>query len=330
MEASPLPGCVGARQMGRDTVKRSRWPSLRVVVPASVLLVLLVLLFTRMTAPNTNASPGRPRLTADEAIGIARAFASQIGAPIQGQGQAVYPAPKQSASLPEPYWQPRWKVTFGGDVEFEIVDANGVICRYADRRVHAGPGQPARSRASVAQAAIIRRGEAVRLAAGPVPETGEPEARRASPGQPDDDTWFVIWPRVSGDAPYKDEQLIVVIRGRDGAVSAMTARYPSTPSWSWGSGVSETDAIAAARAHLAEFGIKGVSIVHTAREVVQPSTGWETAMGTKAEGGASVDAWVCEFWAGARNYLVYVDAASGRVVGGEFREVARALAPGPS
>lgn len=275
--------------------------------------------------PSAPAPPASARRTEAQVIGIATQFAKNVGLQLAEHGTAVYPAPVLVRGMQDNYWQPRWQVKFGDGVEFEIVDADGVICKFHDTRAMENGDANAPPGPALAEAKVRQRADVVLRSVGPIGEVGTPEVRHAqytAPATAAGDVWFVVWPRTYRGVPYRSQQFTVQLQGSTGALIGLAAHYPSAPPASGAGAVSKADAEATANARLAQAGVTGMTLTRTSQQVVCPNTFWDQGGSVWPSTTASAVAWVCEYSAGGQGCMVCVDTTSGKVIGGEDWAVA--------
>ena len=208
-------------------MKRSIW-SYRIMLP---LLVTLLSLTSIAAAAFPGAGAPSTRLNEAQAVETARVFCRKIGQPVTTAGAATFASGAQGPS--SHYWQPIWDVTFPGQAEVEVVDADGVITHYANDAyyiVHRD-NSPA-GEALPQQEAIQRAREAVNVAGQPEPLLfWEADVEQGHPGFPlaSSYTWMVRWYRAAGGIPYRNQHTSVALDAQTGEVKFLTIMYGSPP-----------------------------------------------------------------------------------------------------
>ena len=180
------------------------------------------------------ADPAPPRLTADQAILIARDYCRRIGSPVTDPGTATFPVPANpdfGRGEPDVYWLPRWKVTFFNQATVEVVDDTGVVRDYDDQTWGRHPYPPPGT-------AEITAAQAGKIATDALRKTGQPMSELVLEAvHPDTDdpslvqerVWGVQFDRVFHGVPYAGQGAGVSVYYREGTTEGVTINYPSPP-----------------------------------------------------------------------------------------------------
>lgn len=267
-----------------------------------------------------------PTLTQAQAIQTAAAFCQAVGAPIAdtSSATAVFPAPPLNPSRPDTYYLPRWRVDFPACAQVEIVDATQMVSRYYNSALSAQALQAnAPAGTPLSQDTLTQKAQAVLQAAGPATETaGAPTInmwQMASPATSAGDLCIATWPRQYQSIPYRDQKAIIILQAETGNVQAYNLAYPFPAPASYTQTVTQAQATQTASAQLASAGISGATLQTAEVMVVEPNTFWQPGGNGNPQPNATGQvAWDCKYQdASGALYEVWVDAASGSVIGGE-------------
>lgn len=265
-----------------------------------------------------------PRLTQAKAIQIATRFSKAIGQSMTGAPNTVtYPAPQFYSGEQQPYWQPRWRIVFEGQAEFEVIDATGAIAYYSNDALQAQLVKNPPTRQPLAASVAVRIATAALHVAGAVPELAtNPSSTlaRITPGSTDGDEWQVVWQRrdPTSGIVYPNQQLSVFLQGETGAIEMFGLYCPSPSPHAVAFTIPRSQATATAQSLLQSIGVQNPSLVAVQRRIVQPNTFWQPGgSGTSQFNVAGLAVWWCTFKDLKQVYDVWVDAAAGMVAGGE-------------
>ncbi|HET6381897.1 MAG TPA: hypothetical protein VFJ58_00775, partial [Armatimonadota bacterium] len=175
-----------------------------------------------LAAGSALADPAPPRLTADQAILIARDYCHSIGQPVTDPGTATFPVaadPWHDPREPDSYWRPRWKVTFLNQATVQVVDETGVVRDYRNDVWTFDHGLPAPG------AVEISAMKAGQIATDALRKTGHPmdelvlaavQPDRISPPSSPNRIWGVRFDRVFHGVPYADQGAGALVEYRGG------------------------------------------------------------------------------------------------------------------
>lgn len=264
------------------------------------------------------------RLTSAQAIQIAQVFCNTNNNPISVPGNAQYSVPDAD----DAYWQPRWTVTFNDQATVEVVDATGVVASYTNTaytnyliRMH---GQLAGSLGS--QATALQTAASALRATASIDQTGLPTAymsRDNDGSHAGDSLWNVLYNRQSQSIPYKDDSVVILIDAATNQLVSLGLTYRCVPPDNGGSAavVTQSQALATVQTDMIKLGVQPTSAMNAVLEVVLPNTYWQDGNYSFIPGQGKV-AWVVSFSVGdpsaGGSYGVWVDVATGNVIGGEY------------
>ena len=266
------------------------------------------------------------RLTPAQAVQIAQAYCNSNNNPISVPGNAQYSVPDAD----DAYWQPRWIVTFNNQATVEVVDATGVVASYTDHAyttylmsVRKQPAGPLISQAMALQTAAVAL-----QATSSTEQSGPPTVYLSQDNEgmgAADSTWNVLYNRQFQGIPYKDDFVVITIDAGTNHLTGLSLTYRGVPPDNSGSAmvITQSQAEAIAQAQVNQAGIQAATLqsAATAMEVVSPNTYWLDG-GYNFTPGQGKVAWVVNFSIGdpsaSASYAVWVDAATGSVIGGEY------------
>lgn len=276
------------------------------------------------------------RLTPAQAIQIAKAYCNSNNNPISVPGNAQYAVPDAD----DAYWQPRWTVTFNGQATVEVVDATGVVASYMNnaytnylmsvRNQPAGP--------LISQATALQTAAAALQATASAEQTGPPAADLSQDNggaHADDSTWHVMYNRQYQGIPYKDDFVVMEIDAETSHLKGFSLTYRCVPPDNGGSAmvITQTQAASIAQVQLGQADVEGAILQSTTKQVILPNSFWQDG-GYNFTPGQGKIAWVVVFaipdssngaitegtgsTSTSDSYSVWVDAATGNVIGGEY------------
>jgi hypothetical protein len=269
------------------------------------LVVLAVLLLSNQLACHSQA------LSKGRAIETAQAYCRAVGVTVDAAPDAKY----MDKSLL--HHGPEWTVAFGTDLHVEVADDSGLVIGLMDQRVSAALGSAAVGTAIPEEAAISRATALVR-ATGCRDDLAFAGAKRmVHTALAAHHVWAVRWTRLWNGIPYQNGGVNVLLQAETGAVIAVGVAFYSPPT---DSVVVTLPAEDAARTALAQIGGPvpvGAYPAALVTQVVRPNTFHMPGGSMKPLPGPSRVAWVGQFQAGDQTYEVYVDAETGKVIGGQ-------------
>jgi len=284
------------------------------------IVVLLLLAFA--------ISVGRadPVMTQAQASQIAANFCRQMGLTVTASPTAVFPVPTREY-ISVTHWQPAWQVIFPGQAEVHIVDATGIISSYGTL-----------SQQDLDEAYIdypdgttISSDDAIRFATAALSSTGQQGelvfdyADRNTVhdnGNSSDHTWCVRWKRQIQGVPYREDFAHVQLTANTGRVLDVDINFYSIPPASMAINVTRAQADSvintfANNAPLHTASIRSAILNQVRLEIVPASSYWQTGQNNMDPGGQGVLAYVYELIDGDQGYDVFVDCATGNIIGGE-------------
>ena len=259
-----------------------------------------------------------------QAIQIAQTFCNSNGNPISVPGNAQYAVPDPDNT----YWQPRWTVTFDGQAVVQVVDATSTVASYTNdayisyiASVHGQTVGPLSSQATAIQAATT-----ILQATANTEQTSLPSAQLNQDNNGLDageSTWSVLYNRQYQGIPYKDDFAVMQIDAATNQLVGLSLTYRCVPPNNGGSAliVTQDQANATAQAQISQSGIQAATLQSSTMEVVLPNTYWQDGNYNFTPGQGKV-AWVVSYTIGdptlGISTSVWVDAATGNIVGGEY------------
>ena len=263
-------------------------------------------------------------LTPAQAVQIAQAFCNSNGNPISVPGNAQYAVPDAA----DAYWQPRWTVTFDGQATVEVVDATSIVASYMNdaysgylasiRQQLAGP--------LVSQNTAVQTAAAALSTTANVDQTGQVAAYLSQDNDgthAGESTWNILYPRQFQGLPYKDDIVVMEIDAATNKLMGLSLTYRCVPPDNGGSAmvVTQAQANATAQSQINQSGVQAALLQGSVMEVVLPNTYWQDGSYNFTPGQGKV-AWVVNFSVGdptlGISTNVWVDAATGNVIGGEY------------
>ena len=255
-------------------------------------------------------------MTSDKAIQIAQDFCRKIGKPVTVPGTATFPL---TGFENEYYWLPEWKVRFGGQADVDVVDATGIIALYAD-------GQYSKIHDTTPTGEILSPEEAKQRALALIQATGEQEnfgnltvAVGSFTRHPTahDQYYVVDTDRMFHGIPYLHEGPTALLSAQTGEAVNVELHLSSPPMTQGAAALSQGQALGVTQAHMVyDQGFRGNAVLHDATlKVVTVPTGPDTGQGPQPQVGRV--AWVVRYTGDTWEDDTWVDAQTGRVVGGE-------------
>lgn len=284
-------------------------------------------------------SVAAPRMTADQAVQKARDFCAAMHRSLPARADAKFPGGFDN------YWQERWEVRFPGYATVCVVDSTGAISYYrdeayrgrADLRDAAGkPISESRARALGAAAlAASGGGNEVLFWRAQLMTEGDPKLRGGH-------QWVLGWHRKAGSWVYNHRSsVLITLDAEDGTIVSLSKIFPSPPPTTLAVRVSKQDATKTAVATLAELKLASGPVKKAELLIVQPNERWRVKPGQPRARGylperntkrVSRLAWVLHFSNPTlEDYWrdVWVDAETGKVIGGETGGIARSATRAP-
>jgi len=244
----------------------------------------------------------------DKAARLADALGWSYGPP---SGARLEPEP---SSWPHP---PRYRVDFSKAAEICVYAETGEIQGGVDDTVAAllsGPHPP--------EGKLGER-EAREAAERVLDVWGRPADIRLEKAfqRPDSKYWVFIWKRTFQDIPYVYDAMEIAVSPVAGKLVYFGRSFLSAPPPTAEAKVSEQEAIAAARDAAAKKGMADSAAASASARlmVVQPNDYWEAKPNLESwyPGAPSRVAWVVRFTTGDGYREFWIDAADGRLLGGE-------------
>ncbi|HET6381895.1 MAG TPA: hypothetical protein VFJ58_00765 [Armatimonadota bacterium] len=268
------------------------------------------------------ADPAPPRLTADQAILIARDYCKSIGQPVTEVGTATFPAPaKPRHDPPEPdrYWLPRWVVDFPRQATVEVVDETGAVNYYENQIWQFNLSPPPTDGPEITAA------QAGQIATDALRKTGQPmsdlvlaavERDTDDPARSPDLIWGVRFERVYHGLSYEGQGIGVSVEYRGGRVDGFAINYPSPPAVPSPMNFDAGRAAQKALERLAQRGVKTALIYSEDAEYVVPDDPLTNGL-PRTEFVAPRLAWVAHAGTGGYPVKESVDAETGDVISEE-------------
>jgi hypothetical protein len=286
------------------------------------LVAFNLLILLTLSLPCAAQYPGGPtpatRLNEVQAVYIARAFCRKIGQPVTATGTATFAADAQDLS--NHYWQPIWEVTFPAQAEVEVVDATGIITRYANDAydaVHRNDNSPAGD--------PISQPEAVQRARAAVDATGQPEPllfweaqteqRHLFPPLAKTYQWTVRWHRAAGGVSYRNQHASVALDAQTGEVEYMVIMFGGPPLESARKVLGQDDAISVAASQVISQIVQQEATLKEAHpEIVWPDPRWPHSSDKQGQPKGVRLAWAVTFIVDGVWHQADVDTETGEVL----------------
>ncbi len=291
-------------------------------------------------AVTVTSAPSGTALTAAQAIQAAQAFSSAIGAPVS----AGTPTSATVTTTSPTYNGTVWQVRFSGVASVEIADVSGVVVSYFNyalaNQLNAnsqGPGTPiTQAQVQTVVASVLQASHQ------PPTELANQQFTQSNllyPATYAGDLWTVRWNRFAAGAPYRRDQATLLLQAETGAVEAWKLAFQTPTVTAVTPTVSQSQAQSIAQATMnaqgSFLGLSGQTFRASQQVIVQPNTLWppsgSTTPGstTPIPGSASRIVWDCFFSnapasgspSGSMSSEVWVDAATGQVIGGDILRV---------
>jgi len=288
-------------------------------------LLCLLALTSTPVRPVWAAAP--LKLTQGQAKQIASAFLQRMGHPLASSHalSALEPdhlevmlPPAGTASSSDGSKPARWRMTVPDPIhtqDVEVEDSTGNVVYYRlhdDRPNH----QPLETPVSKAQA--IAAATAALESAGAF-KTKELTLKEAFLDRysGDGEEWFVSWSRVYHGLPYREQAANVGVNSQTGDVTGFSVNFRTPPPGSSVFNISREQAEHIAVQQMASAGLETTQPPRVQAEVIQPNGFWQPG-GSEAERQPCARvAWTYLYIEGVRSYEVWVDAATGTVIGGQ-------------
>lgn len=279
-------------------------------------------------------------LTSAQAIQIAQTFCRAIGAPI-GTGMPTSATVNNASPT---YIGSVWQVNFQGAANVEVADATGIVISYFNytlaNQLNANsqaPGTPiTQAQAQTVAATVLQASQQ------PAAELANQQFTQSSllyPATYAGDLWTVRWNRAAAGIPYRSDQATLLLQAETGSVEAWKLSFPTPAVASTASTVTQSQAQQIAQAEMSSSGsyleLTNQVFQIAQQAVVQPNTLWpsggSTTPGTPmpVPGSSSRVMWDCYFsnapasgsLSGSTYSEVWVDAATGQIIGGNIVQV---------
>ncbi len=286
-----------------------------------------------LSSPSVKADPA---LTKERVIQIAIGFCQAIGTPVNGVPNIQFPAPID----PFPdwnYWQPRWRLTFPGQAEVEVVDASGIVSEYDNTAAYAPGHGDAPAGPAISEASAIALAAGVIQAAGIANDVGDPAARSSQLGTPPTargHTYFVRHSRMFQGIDCKDQFANVDMEAETGIILGYAIHFnfdlPTVVTVNITADQASQISLAVIRAGIAQ-GIAtpekiGLVAQPPIKGIVQPNGLWSTVDATPLPTGSRVawTTWITDgpVRFGIEAFQIFVDTETGHVIGGDTVEYA--------
>ncbi len=259
------------------------------------------------------------KLTSDQVVKIASDFCQRINQPVTVAGTAQYQAASESSDEPKHHWQDSWKVSFPNQAEVEVVDATGVISAYTNSAFFLRKdNSPAGT--ALSQADAMQHANAALQAAGQIGEATFLQASLEQDHNPPlaaSHQWQFLWRRTFKNVPYRNQHASVLLQAETGEVIELVLMFPSSPPEIASVSVRRNDSDATVQTLIKQTGITNAVLQDVQTEVVQPNTFWQPNGSVVPQPGAARTALAYRLQAADTTYEVWVDAQTGKVIGGE-------------
>ena len=260
-------------------------------------------------------------LTQQQAADVGRHFCERVGAPVRGEATIAGPIDPGSGS--PNYWQPCWEVTFPGQAELQISAITGVVQDYdndaleiALRSMPAGPGVSAQQAVEIASKALGATGQKEQLSS-PAAEWHD----LGGNGGAGCHWWLVRWGRLYQSVPYLDQCVCVDVLPETGQVEGLGLNMPTAPPPSMAVDVAAAQESNIAENQLVTEGNGDMVLDSVGLWIVTIQTTPAPPMGTLGPSTARL-AWVVEADGDESSRVLWVDSASGQIIGGHVDSLA--------
>ena len=275
----------------------------RLIAPC-LALVLLLALGGRLEAQK----PGAAIPSGDHAVQRAHKFFKDVGWTLTEETQVRFPLSKERPH----FWQVR-----SGDLAAELNSATGRI-QYAGRR---NVLKDRREDVINLTEELAKERAVYYLGLAGLP-LAEAKLHSNKPinysGQPGKTRWGIVYRRIYKGFPSMWDFIRVTLDPMDGSLLSFGYNFDSPLPKSTRVRISKDLAVSSAREYLARLGVEAGNLLSAKLEIVQPNLYWEYWDAGVAGPGenASHLAWIVEFDAPWEITQVWLDAASGAVLGG--------------
>ena len=261
-------------------------------------------------------------MSRERAVEVARRFCERIGVPVTGHGTLTGPSIPGLAGIPD-YWEPCWTVVFKGQATLQISVTAGVAERYDNDALSfrllsmpAGAGVSEQQAVETASAALHATAQGEQLSS--------PSAEWyniGGNGGAGSHWWNVTWNRLYQSVPYLDQVAGVCVQPETGLVYWICLCMPSPHPPSMTVDVTASQAANIAEQQLAAEGNGDMVLDSVELRIVAIETTPSPHPGPPVASTARL-AWVLEAQGPGHFRVMWVDTASGAIVGGDDANMA--------
>jgi len=281
----------------------------------NALHVLLALVALPVVTGLVNAAPAPVVVTTEDAAGTrALQFLTAIGsAPADPNAAVQFGLAEGRANLPPwPSCPDCWHVAFKSGEQLSIRQGDGQVVDFSSLRLSSS-WYKEKVTNPISREAALAAAESVLAASGNSGETFlSPTLEFDRPGGnfPEVGFWFISWKRTYQGIPFDNDGVNVSLEANAGLPMGLSKKLDIPLPASSTVSVSQVEAVQIARKQLSgALGFTG-AVFAAQLEIVLPNDDW----GNTADASASRVAWALEF--DSRWFSVFVDAATGEILGG--------------
>ena len=269
-----------------------------------------LVLICRQEPPLRAEPPTRERV-----IEVARRFCKRIGAPVKGEPTLV--SPKILGSSTPLYWQPCWVIAFPAQAKLQIDAATGAVQDYdndaleiLERTMPTGAAISGQQAIEIASGALLAAGQTEQLS---LPSAEWHNA--GGNGRAGCQWWLVRWDRMYQSVPYADQGVCVNVLPETGSVMGLFLNYYTPLPTSMAVNVTAAQAATIAEQQLVAEGNGDMALDTVDLRIVAIDSTPTSTTSPLVVPTARL-AWVLEAQGLAHWRDLWVDCASGTIVGG--------------
>lgn len=269
--------------------------------PKSITAVLVITLaHPAFSAPATDKTSAA--LSASE-------FCRKIGQPVMTSSNMDVSS-NQFSLLSNNAHSSRWQIHFSNQADVEVDSASGNITHYMNAAFFQHKSDQAEDKAMTREQAIQCATDALTATGVPLSELSLVEAAKSSRDQ-----WNVVWKRVFHGIPYYRDNAIVEVQGVSGEIIGLGVNFHSSQPPILDNKISQEEAVSIAQEQLRAANLTNLPLKGGVGLIVEPNSFWQDG-NERPVSGKSRSAWFCSFGQGEQFYAVWVDTATGDVIGG--------------
>ena len=292
------------------------------------LIFSLGILTAPAPAQTTAQAPVKARLTEAQAIQLAQQFCQRIGQPVTGPAVTEFPEREELVDLPNHFWQTCWKISFGYDVDVQVIDATGVIRGYGNNAFFHKPlaEQHLPVGEFISEQEAMQKALFILQATGQTEELTPPDIRFeeiARPVKHGTTDWAVRWHRSSHGIAYREDGADVILDGESGKVISAGIGYYSPPLAAFTERFHRAETAAIAGEVMSQVGLPDAvpetRIVRAGLERMErPNTFWQDGDENHPAPGPARPVHAHVYRADNIYYEVWIDMETGQTIGGSW------------